>query len=210
MKILIILIIFLITASFNQAFSEDGSDGYELVDVLLAIAGLSGVAGLFWAIYEYKESRNDKRKETFFELTGNFDTSKEMLFAKKILDTWTLAYSEKKGRIIDSSGMFGIHLIEWILARGYGDRLKFEKEHPDIFSKMSKEDLDDAWRELRDSFDALFDFFERLTYLYKNKRITVEEIVYFDYFIKPARDNEKITDFLDYWGYTWHKELIYP
>jgi len=185
----------------------EGGGETDPVNILLAVAGLSGVAGLFWGIYQYSESRNDKRKETFFQLTKDFDSSLEILPAKKVLDEWAYDYTKKKGLFISNYGGFHIETIRWILAPTYDDRVKAEKEFKEDLDGYSEAELDQAWRLLRDSFDALFDFFERLMYLKRNGRITKDELGYFVGFMRIAKNNEDIVKFLDEWEYGWHQEV---
>ena len=182
-------------------------ENLNVIQIILATTGASGIAGLFWGIYQYREGRNDRRKETFFTLIKDFDYSTEMHFAKKILDTWAIDYNKEKGLIVTPDGEFSLGSIRWILSRGFAGRIEFENEHPDFCINKSDEELDDVWRLLRESFDTLFDFFERLTYLYEGERITAKEIKYFMYYIKAAKTNPEIISFLDDYGFSWHKEL---
>ena len=62
----------------------------DLIRLFFSIAGLSGVAGLFWGIYQYRQSRIEKRKDILFEIVREFDKSEEMNFAKRILDDFQL------------------------------------------------------------------------------------------------------------------------
>lgn len=212
---------FLIPSAYGEVTVESGatfvanqtvimneeSGETDPVNILLAVAGLSGVAGLFWGIYQYRESRNDKRKETFFQLTKDFDSSMEILPAKKILDEWAYHYTKKKGLFISNYGGFHIDTIKWILAPSYDERVEVKKEFKEELDGYSEADLDEAWRLLRDSFDALFDFFERLVYLKRNGRITKDELGYFIGFMRIAKNDEDIVKFLDEWEYGWHKEV---
>jgi len=199
--------------SFSQNMSDPkpveiiSKENTTQIQLILAATGASGIAGLFWGIYQYREARNDRRKETFFTLTKDFDHSKEFHFAKKILDTWALDYNKEKGLFINPDGEFSLRSIRWILSVGFPGRMQFERENPDFCIDKSDEDLDEIWRLLRDSFDAVFDFFERLAYLYAGKRITTEEIQYFRHYIKAVKNNPEIFSFLDTYDYSWHKKL---
>lgn len=197
--------VFAVTNSTNNSI-----DHFESIFKLsLTAIGASGILGLFWGIYQYKEARNDKRKETFFSLTKEFDASEQLYYAKKILDGWALDYSkEKKILFIVSSGPFSSLTIEWILSKGFRHRLEFEQDHVDYFKDLNPEQRHESWKQLRDSFDSLFDFFERLTYLYNNGRITEKELAYFAYYIDKAKTNDYVLNFLKTYQYTWYKKLV--
>ena len=206
-----ILFVVILLASANQSFSEDKQNTFEsFTNLFLAIAGLAAVGTLVWGIYEYRESRSDKRKEIFIEIAETFDSSKDMRFAKKILDTWAYSYSKEKRLFIDPNGIFSLRNIGWILAIGYSGRSDFEVENPDFLKsieELEEEDLDFVWLTFRDSFDTLFFFFERLRYLQKSKRVTQDELEYFRYFIDAVKANPTIMEFLTVYKYRWHTEL---
>ncbi len=151
--------------------------------------------------------RLDKRKELFINLTKEFDSAKELVPAKKILDTWAIAYAKDKGLRAAVKGQFSIINIDWILSKGFNHRKALEENYD--FKGLDEGDLDDAWLQLRDSFDALFDFFEKLVYFQKNNRITNKEMAYFEYYLELAKNEPKIITFLDTYDFTWHKVLKY-
>ncbi|MGQ0606240.1 MAG: hypothetical protein ACT4OD_04710 [Candidatus Nitrosotenuis sp.] len=208
MQIIFLIILFIFA---NQTFSEEDRNAFEsFTNLFFTIAGMAAVGTLVWGIYEYREARSDKRKETFIELAETFDSSKDMRFAKKILDTWAYSYSKDKRLYIDPKGIFSLRNIEWILSVGYSGRNDFEAENPDFLKsieELGEEDLDFVWLTLRDSFDTLFFFFERLRYLQKSKRITQDELEYFRYFIDAAKAKSTIVEFLTVYKYRWHTEL---
>jgi hypothetical protein len=171
------------------------------------IAAMVALAGLFWGLLQYRQTGMDKRKEDFFQLAKEFDTTKEMYFAKKILDTWALDYSKSRGLFVSEGGPFNMHTINWILATGYSCKTAYEKLNPEFGKDKSDEEMFEAWQFLRDSFDTLFDFFERLTYLYLNNRVKHQELVYFSNYITAAIKNEDVKRFLTTWGYRWHNDL---
>jgi hypothetical protein len=198
-------------ASTSQLYSEANQSQLELfTNLFLAIAGLAAVGTLVWGIYEYREARSDKRKETFIELAEFFDTSKNMKFAKKILDTWAYSYSKERKMYIDPEGIFSYKSIGWILSVGHHGRNEFEQSNIDFLESIEKiddEDLDFVWLTLRDSFDDLFDFFERLRYLQKSNRITQDELEYFRYYIDAAKNMPQIMEFLTVYKYRWQTQL---
>jgi len=177
----------------SLVFAENGisilsEDISLLIQLIIAIAGISGVAGLFWGIYEYRENQKAKRKDTLFELVNEFDRSEEMHFAKKILDGFVYNFPES----IDQLGpnYFSKDNLKQIL-----------RSHEDHDITVSKE------MELRDSFSALFDFFDKLGYLYSNKIIKKRELEYFDYYIDRARKSSGVLEFVKNYDYRWHDKL---
>ena len=63
---------------------------FDIIELLIAIAGLSGVAGLFWGIFQYRQTRIEKRKDLLFHLADKFDNDERLIYAKKILDDLSL------------------------------------------------------------------------------------------------------------------------
>ena len=196
---------------FDYAYAEQNNAKLGInLETLAIIAGFSGIGTLGWGIFQYRQVRLDKRKDLFLEITKEFDKSKEFLPAKKILDNWTVSYSSKNGLQPSVKGQFSLANIDWILSKGYVDRKALEqKYHNDYFQYLDERELDESWRLLRESFDALFDFFERLVYLQENNRITNKEMNYFEYYLGLAKKYEHIISFLEIYGFSWHKNLKY-
>lgn len=196
---------------FNYAFAEEHNGALEInLEYLAILAGFSGIATFGWGIYQYRQVRLDKRKELFLEITKEFDTSKEFLPAKKILDGWTAAYSVEKGLQPSVTGQFSKNNIDWILSKGYKHRKDLENKYKEkYFQNLKSDDLDESWRLLRESFDALFDFYERLVYLQENKRITKKEMAYFEYYLELAKEDKNVISFLETYKFSWHKDLKY-
>lgn len=196
---------------FDNAFAQQSNDGIGLnLATLAIIAGFSGIGTLGWGIFQYRQTRYDKRKDLFLELTKEFDSSKDFLPAKKILDGWAISYSAKNGLCVTSHGQFSGYNIDWILAPDFRKRKELEAKYKqNIFHGMSEEDLNQAWGLIRDSFDAMFDFYERLLYLQKNKRITPTEMSYFDYYLDLAKKDKDVFAFLDFYNFSWHRKLKY-
>ena len=211
MKIIYLLLFIMIPLfMIDNAFAEQHDKGLDInLEILAIIAGFSGIGTLGWGIYQYRQVRLDKRKEVFLEITKEFDTSVEFLPAKKILDAWAVAYSAEKGLRPSVKGQFSINNIDWILSKGYNHRMALEKKYEKDFQGLKSDELDESWRLLRESFDALFDFLQRLVYLQENNRITNKEMAYFDYYLNLAKENENIITFLNTYKFSWHKDLKY-
>jgi len=154
---------------------------------MLAIAGLSGVAGLFWGIYQYRENRLQNRKETLFELIHEFDNSEKMFYAKKILD-----------------GFIYNNIPESKKEQGYFNR----KNLVQILRNHQNEGVYDKGEILvRASFDGLLDFFDKLGYLYVNKLLKKSELSYFSYYINRARKYDGVVQFSKLYEFRWHSEI---
>ena len=177
----------------SLVFAENGTsilsqDISLLIQLIIAIAGVSGVAGLFWGIYEYRENQKSKRKDILFEVVHEFDRSEEMHFAKKILDGFVYNFPESFDQL--GPNYFSKDNLKQIL-----------RSHEDHDITVPKE------IELRDSFSALFDFFDKLGYLYSNKIIKKHELGYFDYYIDRSRKSLGVLEFVKNYDYRWHDEL---
>ena len=158
-----------------------------LIELFMAVAGLSGVAGLFWGIFQYRKSRIEKRKDLLFHLADKFDDDDRFTYAKKLLDDFSL---EPKPGWENDTKDYHKNNFETIL------NYHFEVPITDA-----------GYIEIRDSFDALFDFFDRLTYLYKLGLIKKEEFSHFSYYLKKAKENENVRNYVDYYEFNWIKEL---
>ena len=159
----------------------------QLTNLLFSIAGLSGVGGLFWGIYQYKQSGIEKRKNILFELVKEFDKSTKMGHAKRILDDFNLKPQK-----------------EWTKEYGYYHKRNLS----DLLKSHYLEGVDDKGKsDIRDSFDALFDFFDRLGYLYKVGLVKEDELSHFEYFLKRARENEAVLNYVKVYGSKWLKQL---
>jgi len=189
----IFFVFIIIFGNNSSVFGENGKneihleDWTPLINLVIAIAGFSGVAGLFWGIYEYRETQKTKRKDVLFELVKEFDKSEQMHFAKRILDGFVYNFPE--------SINLGIN---------YFTKSNLNK----ILCHHNDRDITDINEiDVRDSFSALFDFFDKLGYLYSNKILKQKELRYFEYYVKRARESPGVLNFVKNYDYRWNDEL---
>jgi len=154
-----------------------------VISLIAAAAGLSGVVGLFWGIYQYRESRITKRKDTLFQLVREFDRSEQMYLAKKILDGYVYNFSESMD-----------------LGLNYFSRENLKN----ILRHHKDADITDPNEiKVRESFSDLFDFFDRLGYLHSNGIIKERELGYFAYYIDKARNSDGVLGFIKNYEFRW-------
>ena len=159
----------------------------QIINLVIAIAGLSGVGGLFWGIYEYRENQRTKRKETLFQLVREFDRSEEINIAKKILDGYVYNFPESINLGINYFGKENLKQI-----------LRYHE---------NSEITDPNEIRIRESFSTLFDFFDRLGYLFSNGVIKQRELSYFSYYINKARESDGVLQFVKNYEFRWNNEL---
>jgi len=129
------------------------------------IGAAAGLAGLFKGLKTYKSEQKSKRKDIIFPLIEEFDKSKEMEYAKNILDNRNL--NPEQG---------------WKYPLGY-----YNKYDLAIILRMNSEGINDLGEvAIRHSFDALLDFFCKLEYLLNINLVNAEEIEYFKYYVDIA------------------------
>ena len=159
----------------------------SLTKLFFSIAGLSGVAGLFWGIYQYRQNRIEKRKDILFELVREFDQSEKMNFAKRILDDYSLEIEDG-----------------WLNKPGF-----YHKSNLNTILRLHHESTisDPGEISIRDSFDTLFDFFDRLGYLFKVGLVKKYELSHFEYFLTRARDNDSIVKYVQFYGFRWLTQI---
>lgn len=158
-----------------------------VINLIAAAAGLSGVVGLFWGIYQYRESRITKRKDTLFQLVREFDRSEQMYLAKKILDGYVYNFPESMD-----------------LGLNYFSRENLKN----ILRHHQDADITDPNEiKVRESFSDLFDFFDRLGYLHSNGIIKERELGYFAYYIDKARNSDGVLEFVKNYEFRWNEQL---
>jgi hypothetical protein len=160
----------------------------QIINLVIAIAGLSGVGGLFWGIYQYRENRIMKRKDILFQLVHEFDRSKEMDPAKKILDGYVYNFPESMNLGINYFTKDNLKQI-----------LRYHHDEPEI--------VDSNEIKIRESFSTLFDFFDKLGYLFSNGVVKERELSYFSYYINSARESDGVLQFVKNYHFRWNGEL---
>lgn len=168
-------------------------DLVALATLLVAVAGLAGVVGglggLFLGIGQYRESQALKRKEILFNLVKEFDETTLLKTAKKLLDNFYLdpehSWAKQDSRYYGNRNLVHIlrnHEVEWVSDPG----------------EMA----------VRESIDAILDFFGKLEYLLEVNLIKVQEIVYFDYYLKKASESDAVQKYTEYYKFPLYAKLL--
>jgi hypothetical protein len=163
-----------------------------IANVILTAASASGLAGLFWGIYQYRETKAIKRKEILFDLIKEFDDpSNKMQYAKLILDRYYIT-PKRMWQRKDDQEYYSITNLNRILR------------------KTSNKDpiTDPGETEIRHSFDTLLDFFDKLAYLLSIGIIKQDETLYFDYYIIRAIKQKEVRDYAKTYEFPLFRNLI--
>lgn len=161
------------------------------INIILTIASTSGIAGLFWGIYQYRASRIKNRKEILFELIKEFDDpSNKMQLAKYILDGYYITpknnWEQKK-----DPNYYSIVQLEKILRNSNNNPI-----------------TDPGETAIRESFDTLLNFFDKLAYLLHIGLIKPEETLYFDYYIIKSVKQKSVTKYAKVYEFPLYRNII--
>jgi hypothetical protein len=173
---------------YDEAVKYNDLDLTAIISTIIPTA--AGLGGLIWAVYTYRESLFLKRKDIIFPLIDEFDNSKEMKYAKDILDDRTI----KPKKL-------------WQYPRDY-----YHKAYLKYILRAHNENnenaiFDDGEDTIRRSFDALIDFFCKLEYLLNLKLITRKEISYFTYYIDRVANNEDVMNYISNYEFPLYGHL---
>jgi hypothetical protein len=191
--ITIISLVFFILGSlsshfyFNTVFSTNNSGQstqatsikYDITPIIAAlIAAVVVLVGFFWGLITYKKDQTLRRKDVIFPLINEFDESKQMKIAKYLLD-------DKK---IERGP-------DWKWPENF-----YRKQYLSIILRdpLTKEkEIKDAGEfAIRESFDALLDFFYKLEYLFETDIIKPKEIIYFKYYLDKIYDEKPVMNYI--------------
>jgi hypothetical protein len=154
------------------------------------IPTIAGLFALFWGAHTYSDGQLLKRKEIIFPLIEEYEKSKNMRIAKKILDDCNLNLNEVLDKQNSSSqpksnnryyNKIGLKTI----LRAHNPNLEYSSE------------FDDGEKAIRDSFDSLLAFFSKLEYLLKIHLIKEQEVFYFRYFVEKAAELPAVLEYVD-------------
>lgn len=191
-KLILIMIVFVtvfLLAIISLVPIHNQGKAIELKD-LLSIA--IGVGGTIFGIITYIQNRVLKRQEIILPLMREFEESPRLKTAKDILEDKPLYPNSRMGWNIDIDDYYTrIHLK---------DILRPRDERPV---------QDKGENEIRESFDALLDFFGKLGYLLDIEVISRKEIRFFLYFIKKTKDEEAVIDYVKKYEFQMFPVLLY-
>jgi hypothetical protein len=217
--LLFILIIFPVLYIIPGIFAQDLStiqDDIEIVDnkVLISLLQVVIPSGSvvftgFIAVDQYKESRklreqelNLQRQKMLFDLTNEIDSSEnseKMFLAKAILDNLSCnipSYDEKWGS--SNKEVFDYYSTHY-------DQLNLNHILRDHYPQPITDPKEKA---IRQSFDALLDYFCRIEYMYKTRIITEQELNYFRYYILKIKDNKAVMEYLKRYKFPLSDDFI--
>ena len=161
----------------------------SITQFMLAITGLSGIFGLFWGIYRYREGQNMKRKEVLFELIKEYDDPDSLM---------NLAIHLLDDHVVPSKN-------EWMHRGLYYCNANFNL----ILRDHKNSSIDDPGEmAIRESFDSLLEFFGKLGYLLKVGIIKKDEILYFQYTLNQLKNDPYVKLYTKTYNFQLYEELL--
>jgi hypothetical protein len=124
-----------------------------------------------------------------------FTNSEEMFLAKAILEDFVCNVPPSKSNNELLKGLCKSDLKLYSREK-LGEFLRY---HLDKNGKPIVE-FSEHVRAVRASFDTLVYFFFKIQYLYSNKLIKKNELLYFQYYMKTAFDNKVLWDYVEKYG----------
>jgi hypothetical protein len=156
------------------------------------LGGIAGALGFFWGLYEYRQTQKVKRQQLLFELIETFDNEKHKMYrAKRILDDFTITPESPSWHHNESE--------LWYRQKNLSTMLR---DHKEISI------LDPGENQIRESFDALLDFFGKLEYLVEIGLMTRSELDYFEYFLRKAAENEDVIKYTQIYKFPLYKKIV--
>jgi hypothetical protein len=154
-----------------------------ILQILGIVGGIVGALGFFWGLYEYRQTQKVKRQQLLFELIDTFDNEKHKMYqAKRLLDDFT----------VPASG-------GWY----HGGNLNI------ILRNHADKPIDDPGEiQIRESFDALLDFFGKLEYLVQIGLMTKSELSYFEYFLMKSAENKDVRKYTQIYKFPLYNKLV--
>ena len=165
----------------KQLELQKESENFQWVLAILTIA--SGSFTALWGYLKYNRDQFVKKQAVFLELVKEYDNSKKMYIAKRILDGFEFTFDEDKEKFVNQDGG------------------KLSKENMSLIledKKSRKTPLSEGEIKIRESFDDLYNFFYKLYYLEKTKMLSQDEMDYFKYFIRQASKIKACMEYVKY------------
>jgi hypothetical protein len=166
------------TTHKSSSSTKEVSIEYDITPIIAAlIAAVVALVGFIWGLITYKKDQNLRRKDVIFPLINEFDESEQMKIAKYLLD-------DKK--------------IERHPDWKWPDNFYRKQYLPIILrNPLETKKIDDAGEyAIRESFDALLDFFAKLEYLLETDLIKPKEIMYFKYYLDKIYDEKAVEKYI--------------
>jgi hypothetical protein len=161
----------------------------EFSQLITIGVGVSAIVAGFYGIQEYRENRIQQRKTSIFALVKEFEDKKELSLAKKCLDSF---YAEPKREWANQS------------PRYYG---KENLKH--ILRDHGAESVSDPGeKEIRESFDALLDFFGKIWYLLDTRLMEDKELDFFTYYLDKAANSPAVQAYVKVYPFPLYDKLV--
>jgi hypothetical protein len=133
-----------------------------------------GIIGGWSAVSTYKRNQTLKRQEVLLPLMKEFDTDKNIFYAKELIDRVPVQIKDEKENF---NGNYT-----------YDDLKR-------LLNEVKGKELDKDEITMRIVIDSLLNFFGKLAYLIEIKILTRQDIVYFEYYVRKATQSEAVMHF---------------
>lgn len=164
----------------------------SLVIIQSWLPSVVALIAIVWGILEYRNAQKLKRKQILFKLVHEFDYSSEMYLAQRILDDFNVVeyFRERKIKFRHREAYYFASNLKRLLR----DHKKIPIEDP-------------GERAIRDSFDALLEFFGKLEYLLEVGLIEKKELLYFQYFLDKCQASDAVMKYVKTYGFPLYRKL---
>jgi hypothetical protein len=179
----------------NYLSEEDKNTLVPIISTL--IASISIIVPVLIALSRYKQSqdiRKDelklRRQEMLFHLINEAETtenSEKMFLAISVLDNFSCEVPINN----KNNGNINKAAFEYYL----NNYKEFDLNH--ILRPHDEPITDEKERAIRQSFDALLDYFCKIEYMYRAEIITDQELNYFRYFVLMMKNNNAIRNYIE-------------
>jgi len=174
--------------------SKSGIGLSEFIGIIIAIiTSIIAIIGFVKGLKEYKNNNRIKKAEFLEKLIDEFNDNK-MFLAKRVLDDFyidvELSGNETDVEIIEKSNKISIEDVEYV------------KKIKNILRNHKEEViLNPVEHRVRQSFDDLLDFFEKLVYYFELELISPKELKYFKYYIEKCFEISGVKDYAKNYGF---------
>jgi hypothetical protein len=174
----------------------------DYTNIIAAAAAAPAIFGVLWGVYQYTKGQTTTRQKVLFKAIKEFNESKEMQIAKDVLSYGYVRRPKEKKKENDQH--------QYILTY-------YSKTNLETILRSPKKDTtmdyvtDPAEIDIRNSFDSLIVFLGKIGYLLGVRAITLDETLYFQYYIhKTHKDKEfqAVQEYIDNYDFPLYKILI--
>jgi hypothetical protein len=142
-----------------------------LMEYTVVNTSIVGAIGGLSAFITYRKNQTLKRQEILFPLINEFDTNKNIFYAKELIDYIPVQIEDDKGNILG----------------------KYEKKLQRLLNEGSQQNKDVI--NIKIVFDSLLNFLRKLGYLIDTHILTRHDVTYFEYYIEKVRNDPSIIQY---------------